>query len=155
MSGPLPNNSMPRGLVSSVQITIDASVAKVWDALVNPELIKQYMFGTTVVSTWKVGSTIRWKGTWNGTVYEDKGAILELKPGKVLSYSHFSPLTGAPDLPENYHTVTIELSSSGRRTIVSLSQDSNRTEEAKHHSEKNWMLMLVGLKRLLETKRDR
>lgn len=53
-------------------------------------------------------------------------------------------------MPENYHTVTIELSGEGAQTTVKLSQDNNATEEAREHSEKNWQMMLDGLKKLLE-----
>jgi uncharacterized protein YndB with AHSA1/START domain len=129
---------------------ISAPISKVWDALTNPDIIKQYMFGTTVVSDWREGSSIVWKGEWQGKSYEDKGKILEIKEGQVLQYSHFSPLMGKPDTPENYHTVTIELSNDGTQTAVSLSQDGNATEEAREHSEKNWKMMLDGLKELLE-----
>ena len=146
---------MPKGLVSSVRATIDVSVPVVWDALVNPDVIKEYMFGTTVVSDWKPGSPIRWKGSWRGKAYEDKGTILEFEPNHLLSYSHFSPLTGTPDVPENYHTVTMELFPEGRRTVVSLSQDNNPTEEARRHSDENWKMMLAGLKELLETRQGR
>jgi uncharacterized protein YndB with AHSA1/START domain len=51
-------------LIASSSITIDAPVAQVWDALVNPAAIKQYMFGTNVISDWKKGSAIVWKGEW-------------------------------------------------------------------------------------------
>jgi hypothetical protein len=30
--------------------------------MTNPEIIKQYMFGTNVISDWKEGSPIVWKG---------------------------------------------------------------------------------------------
>ena len=143
---------MSEGLVASTCVTMSAPVSTVWDALVNPETIKQYMFGTTVVSEWKESGGITWKGVWNGMAYEDKGTILELKPHRRLRYSHFSPLAGLPDVPENYHTVTIELSRDGEGTRVSLSQDNNPTEEARSHSEENWKMMLVGLKKLLEAK---
>jgi len=36
--------------------------------------------------------------------------ILKLEPLQTLKYSHFSPLSGLTDKPENYHTVTVELS---------------------------------------------
>jgi len=60
------------------------------------------MFGTNAVSDWKEGSPIVWKGEWMGKKYEDRGVILKLEPGNMIQYSHFSPLTGQPDLPENY-----------------------------------------------------
>lgn len=141
---------MNKGLVAEASITIHASVAKVWDALTSPEIIKQYMFGTNVVSGWKERSPIVWNGEWQGKKYEDKGVILRLKPQRLLQYSHYSPLSGLPDTEENYHTVTIELSSRGRETFVSLKQDNNTTEQERQHSEKNWKTMLTSLMKLLE-----
>ncbi len=141
---------MDKGLVAKASISINASIAKVWDSLVNPETIRQYMFGTYVVSDWKEGSPIVWKGEWQGKRYEDKGMILNLKPMRLIRYSHFSPLAGLPDRPENYHTVTISLSEEGNVTRISLSQDNNDNEETKIHSEQNWKLMLENLKKLLE-----
>jgi len=118
---------------------------------VTPEKIKEYMFGATVKSDWKPGSPISWKGEWKGAPYEDKGKILQIEPHHRLSYSHFSPLTGQPDKPENYHTVTIELSPDPSGTLVTLSQDNNTTEEARSHSEQNWKMMLDGLKKVVES----
>jgi uncharacterized protein YndB with AHSA1/START domain len=118
--------------------------------LVTPEEIKRYMFGATVVSDWKEGSDIVWKGEWKGKPYEDKGVILNLEPGHTLRYSHWSPLSGLPDAPENRHTVTIELSGEGGRTHVSLAQDNNKTTEERDHSMKNWSTMLDGLKKAVE-----
>src|SRR6266403_3158802 len=137
---------MAKDFVARASTKIKAPVAKVWDALVDPEKIKRYMFGTTVISNFKEGSPIVWKGEWEGKAYEDKGKILQLKPERTLQYSHFSPLSGEPDKPENYHTVTIELSSQGDETLVALSQDKNPNEKAREHSEKNWKTMLSGLK---------
>jgi uncharacterized protein YndB with AHSA1/START domain len=131
-------------------VVIRAPIEKVWDALVNPETIKQYMFGTQVSSDWKAGSAILWKGEWLGKRYEDKGVILQVEPRHRLQYTHFSPLSGLPDAPENYHTVTIDLLSESLTTRVSLSQDNNLTDQARDHSAKNWHMMLEGLKTQLE-----
>jgi uncharacterized protein YndB with AHSA1/START domain len=138
--------------LATAQTTIEASIDKVWDALINPEKIKTYMLGTTVISDWKEGSQIVWKGEWKGQPYADKGEILQFQPKARLQYSHFSPLTGQTDIPENYHIVTIELTEKEGQTIVSLSQDNNSTQQAKEESEKNWTMMLAGLKKLVEEK---
>ncbi len=137
-------------LIATAAITIDAPVNRVWDALTNPEVIKQYMFGTNVVSDWKEGSPIVWQGKWQGRNYEDKGVILRLVPERTIQYSHFSPLSGVPDVPENYHTVTVDLFPEATRTRVELSQDHNASEDEREHSEQNWRMMLEGLKQLLE-----
>jgi uncharacterized protein YndB with AHSA1/START domain len=141
---------MARGLVAQAAVTIDAPGSEVWNALVTPAAIKQYMFGTNVESAWHEGSPIVWKGEWQGKSYEDRGVILKLQPERTLQYSHFSPLSGLPDVPENYHSVTIELARDGNRTRVSLTQDNNRTEEAREHSQKNWEMMLGALKKYVE-----
>ena len=129
---------------------IHAPVSKVWQALVNPEIIKQYLFNTDVISDWKVGSPIIYKGEWEGKPFEDKGKILEIQPEKELKSTHWSPLSGVPDTPENYHTVTYTLIEKGESTQVTITQDNNATEEEKAHSEKNWNTVLEGMKKLLE-----
>jgi uncharacterized protein YndB with AHSA1/START domain len=141
---------MKDSLIAQVHITISAPIAKVWDALVNPEMIRQFMFGTTALSEWKEGSPLIWKGEWEGKPYEDKGVILQLKPQRVLQYSHFSPLSGQADMPEHYQTVTIELFPEGTGTRLMLSQDKNSTEEEREHAQRNWSTMLTRLKELLE-----
>jgi uncharacterized protein YndB with AHSA1/START domain len=141
---------MDKNLIARSSTTINAPSERVWDALVNPGAIKQYMFGTDVVSDWREGSPIVWRGEWQGQAYEDKGVILQVKPGRTIQYSHFSPLSGLPDEPENYHTVTVELSADRDQTHVSLAQDNNASEEERAHSEKNWEMMLAALKEFVE-----
>ncbi len=140
-------------LTALASTTIAAPAVAVWDALTNPAQIKQYMFGTDVVSNWQEGSSIVWRGEMQGRRYEDKGTILKLVPQHTLQYSHYSPLSGLPDEPQNYHTVTIEISGQGALTHVSLSQDGSGSAEERDHSAKNWAAMLQGLKDLVEKKK--
>ena len=142
---------MDKKLVAKASTTIQAPAAKVWEALITPSIIKKYMFGTTVASDFKKGSPITWKGEWEGKKYEDKGVILDLQPQRKLAYSHYSPLSGQPEKPENFHNVTIELTDKGKQTLVALSQDNNANEKERDHSQKNWEMMLSGLKKVLES----
>jgi uncharacterized protein YndB with AHSA1/START domain len=141
---------MSKGIVAKASVVADAPIDEVWKALVTPETIKSYMFGSTVASDFRVGSPITWKGEWQGKAYEDKGEILKCEPERLLQYTHFSPLTGLPDKPENYHTVTIQLTARGEQTQVELAQDNNATEEERAHSQENWETMLDGLKKVVE-----
>jgi uncharacterized protein YndB with AHSA1/START domain len=138
-------------LTAKASTVIEAPAALVWRALVTPETIKRYMFGATVVADWRVGGAIVWRGEWKGKPYEDKGEIVRFEPEHQLRYTHWSPLSGTPDTPENRHTVTVELEGEGARTRVSLSQDANRSEEERGHSEANWKKMLDDLKRIVES----
>ena len=138
------------GLVATVSTDIAASPADVWAALTSPPLIKEFMFGSDVNTDWKPGSTITWRGEYEGKSYEDKGKILEVEPHRRLAMTHFSPMSGQPDEAENYHTLVYELTEVPRGTRVMLKQDNNGSEDEVHHSEKNWTLVLDGLKKVSE-----
>src|SRR5690606_2158921 len=139
--------------IARVETVIDAKIETVWHALTTPDIVKQYMFGADVISDFKQGSDIRWVGEWKGKRFEDRGKIVSVEENRRLQYSHFSPLSVEPDVPENYHTVTISLSEQDGKTAVSLEQDKNKTPEAKSHAEENWKAMLKSLKDLLEQKK--
>jgi len=141
---------MNKNLIARASILINAPVGSVWNALVEPKIIKQYMFGSDVICDWHEGSPIVWKGEWQGKPYEDKGKILQFEPGRMIQYSHYSPLSGLSDEPGNYHTVSIVLAGEADSTRISLEQDNNANEEEAEHSGKNWEMMLTAMKKLLE-----
>jgi uncharacterized protein YndB with AHSA1/START domain len=136
--------------IAKVTITINAPTTKVWEALTKPELIKQYLFGTDVSTDWQVGSPISYKGVWQGKAYEDKGKVVQFDPGKLIVSTFWSSLEGLPDTPENYKTVRYELIGESNRTKLILTQDNNDSEEDARHSEKNWQMVLDGMKKLVE-----
>jgi uncharacterized protein YndB with AHSA1/START domain len=139
------------GHVATAEAEIRAPRSEVWRALTDPDQIQKYMFGSRVETDWKPGSPITWKGEYEGKKYEDKGEILEVVEERRLKVTHFSPLSGEEDAPENYHTLVYELEENDGQTHVSLSQDNNRSEEAADHSRANWEKMLSGLKEVVET----
>ena len=139
------------GYMANVETEIAAPTGRVWAALTDPDEIEKYMFGSRVVTDWQPGSSIVWKGEYEGRAYEDKGEILEIVPERLLRMTHFSPLSGHDDAPENYHTLTYELEGRNGTTRVSLSQDNNPTPEAAEHSQSNWQKMLSGLKDVVES----
>ena len=141
---------MSERLIAKATTFIKAPRARVWDALVTPAAIKQYMFGADVESTWRVGDAITWKGEFGGKPYADKGVVLRFEPRNVLQYSHFSPQSGKSGGPEDHHIITIILSGDGDETQVSLVQDGNADEKMRQASEKNWTAMLDGLKQYVE-----
>lgn len=138
------------GFVATAETDIAAPPGRVWAALTDPEQIGEYMFGSAVVTDWRQGSSIVWKGEDEGKTYEDKGEIVEIEPERRLKVTHFSPLSGEEDRPENYHTVLYQLEERGGTTRVSLRQDNNSSKEAAEHSQANWEKMLAGLKQVVE-----
>jgi uncharacterized protein YndB with AHSA1/START domain len=142
---------MARGFEAISSVTIDAPRAEVWDALTNPAKVKQYLHGTEMSTDWREGSPIFWRGEWKGKPYEDKGKVLEVKAQRLIKYTHWSPLGGSEDKPENYHTVTYELKGDDRKTTLTLTQDNNPTrEEAEKMARDNWGPVLQALKATAE-----
>jgi uncharacterized protein YndB with AHSA1/START domain len=131
-------------------ITINAPIAKVWEALTRPELIKEWFFGVDTETDWKPGSPIIHRGEYQGRPYEDRGTILEIEPPRLLAHSHWSPLSGRSDTPENHERVTWELSERQGETELTIKEANLPSEEAKATSAKSWRMVLENLKRLLE-----
>jgi len=136
--------------IARATITIDAPPELVWQAITDPATIRKYYFGTSVTTDWNPGSTITWTGEYEGRQYRDHGQILQVEPPHLLRHTHFSPLSGKPDAPENYHTLTYTLTPMGTSTEVTLEQDNNDTVEASEHAANNWRTMLAGLKAAVE-----
>lgn len=131
-------------------ISIKAPIGRAWSAITTPETLKRFFFGSEVESDWRVGSPIYWRGSWQGKPYEDKGILLEFTPPNRLVTTHWSPLSGSPDVPANYHTVTYELEDAGDETVVSIVQDGSASQAEADHSAENWRRVLKSLKALLE-----
>jgi uncharacterized protein YndB with AHSA1/START domain len=143
---------MNKTLTAKATITINVPASKVWEALINPELIKQYLFGAEVITDWKEGSQIIYKGTYEDKAYEDKGNVLKVEPEKLLLITHWSPLSGSPDTLENYHKVSYELAAENGATQLTITQDNNPTKEEQDQNSNFWKMVLDGMKKLLEVR---
>jgi len=135
-------------------VEIIASLMEVWDALTDQETIKKYFFGTEAISDWEEGSSLVFRGEWEGKSYEDKGTILEAIPGELLSYSYWTGFSGLEDSPENYSKVSYTLEQTVDGCILDLKQKGFASEEAQAHADGGWTMILQNLKELLESSQD-
>lgn len=140
------NSSIPDAIAA---LTVTHSLARVWAALTDPAEIKQYFFGTDVITDWQVGHPIVWRGEWQGKTFEDHGIVLEFEPLRHFSVTHFSPLTELPDIPENYHTVTYSVEHAAGGTTLIIRQSGNRSAGEVADSEQTWRMVLDGLEQHL------
>jgi len=141
---------MDKNLKLSASIDINASIDKVWFALTNKEMIKQYFWGTETNTDWKKGSPISFTGTWEGTTYEDKGFILEIEKGKIFKHSYWSSFWGTDYNVDDFSIITYELSKNGEQTVLSVTQEGFKDEQSREHSVGNWNGILSNIKNLLE-----
>jgi uncharacterized protein YndB with AHSA1/START domain len=139
------------GFTATAETDVAATPDRVWAALTEPEQIAVYMQGSKVTTTWQVGSAITWDGEYDGRAYQDKGEVLTYDEPNVLSVTHYSPLMGQPDEPENYHTLVYTLTAEGDGTHLELTQDGNESEEQAEQFSQNWQSMLDGLKSHVES----
>jgi uncharacterized protein YndB with AHSA1/START domain len=140
---------------SQVKTTINAPPAAVWKALTNASSLKQFFFGSDIVTDWRIGSPIRFRGDWKGKPYEDKGTIQSFDVDRRLAFTHWSPLSKLEDKPENYHIVSFDLRpvSGGTEVVLTQTNQSDSeplTPEIRKEYEKNWTMLLDGLKKMVE-----
>jgi uncharacterized protein YndB with AHSA1/START domain len=129
---------MSTDISTSTSITIDAPAVRVWEALTNPESIKEWFFGVDTETDWTEGSSIVHRGEYEGETYEDKGTILQVAPERTIVHTHWSPRSGLPDEPENYQEVAWTLSEADGETELTVSEVNLPSTEAKAASEQGW-----------------
>ena len=138
--------------VIEVETTVAADPKTVWKAMTAK---RTAMFpGTDVDTDWKVGHPIILSGEWKGKKFKDKGEIEAFDAPKELAFTHWSEMSGEADRPENYHVVRLVLKPDGQKTRVTLSQinkgNAPLDARTKAEFEKNWQMMLDGLKKSVE-----
>lgn len=129
------------GYIARADIEVDAAPEKVWETLTRHA--SEVNFGAHVESDWRPGSTVTWKGEYDGTSFEDRGEVVDAVAPYRLVMTHASG--GGPE-----HLITYELSGSGDGTHVEMTQDGNASEGAASESAGNWRTHLEAVKEYAE-----
>lgn len=136
----------------SYVIYIAAAPDRVWEALTDGALTRQYWYGRRAESDWKVGSTVTfWYDADGGEAVSDRGIVLESKPPRHLSYTfHLEFIDELKDAHPS--RVTFDLEPVGEETRLTLTHDEfepkSRLLEA---CRAGWPVILSSLKSLVET----
>jgi len=141
---------MDKSLKLTTSIDLNAPIEKVWFALTDKEMIKQYFWGTEVNCDWKEGSPITYSGTWEGTTYQDRGKILKIEREKILKHSYWSSFWGIADNGNDLSIITYELVNNGTQTTLKVTQEGFMDQQSYNHSVANWNGILTNIKTLLE-----
>ena len=130
-------------------VHIRTTPERLWEALTQPELSRQYYYGTEIVSDLKVGSPLEYHqvGTDGARTTVITGKVLEADPPRRLV--HTFAFVGTPDEPTR---VTYELEPVGNLVKLTLTHEGfdGETETYKMVRE-GWTPIFDGLKTLLET----
>ncbi|NNE29731.1 MAG: hypothetical protein HKN16_08840 [Saprospiraceae bacterium] len=143
---------MSEGKYVKQSYQFNASVADVWDALINPEKTRQYMFGCDPVTGWIPGEALDWVGAEDGITYV-KGKLVQFDPPFIFSMTTYDP--SAP-IQDDYHVVgEYKLSHENGITTMEISQGDfskvtngdERFEEAK----KSWKSAMEVFRKVVES----
>ncbi len=132
-------------------IFIQAPVQKVWDALTKPGLVKQWQYGSDLITDWKIGNDIRFRTEWEGKVFEQWGKVLDVRPNDLLKYNLFAPRPGLEDKPENYFIMSYVLTQEIGQTKLQIIQEDNRPNARQEEPQGEENPILQSLKKVIET----
>ena len=130
------------------EIYIKTTPERLWQAITDPEMRRKYNFGVAVDSDWQPGSTYQGSSPMApAPIFE--GEILEVDRPRRLVQT-FRALWGEDVKSEGTSRVTWEIEPVGDSCRVLVTHDQLR-EGANDQLYGGWMMVLSGLKTLLET----
>lgn len=141
---------MSRTTSQFVYVTfIRSTPERVWEALTTPVFIKQYWFGMTVETDWRVGSS--WRLSFEDGRVADSGEIIEADPPKRLVIrwrNEWKPEMKA----EGNSRCSFELEPEGEAVKLTVIHAIDRPDSALIGAVSGgWPRILSNLKSLLET----
>lgn len=139
---------MEKNITKSIEINTASS--KVWNALINPDIITQCLPGVEIVTDWKVGSELIYVHNQQGQQTNDRGIILDFVPTHLLRHTYWTPFSGLEDKPENYTTIAYSLSEVDNKTILTVNQTNFNSEEWWKNSQAGWDYVLTTIKQIVE-----
>jgi uncharacterized protein YndB with AHSA1/START domain len=128
---------------------IRTTCEKLWRALTEPELTRQYWAGTWQESDWKVGSP--WRIMIPDGRVGDSGEIVECEPYRRLVLTWRNEFM--PELREEGHSrLSYLLEQQGDMVKLTLTHDIDRPQSKLIEAVSNgWPAILASVKSLLET----
>ena len=132
-------------------ININAPTQKVWDTITKPEFVKLWQYGSDLLTTWEIGSDIKFKTEWEDKVFEQWGKVLEVRPNSLIKYSLFAPRPDLEDKPENYFVMSYVLTANNGQTKLEIIQEDNRPNAVQEEPQGEENPVLKSLKEIAET----
>ena len=133
----------------SIVRKLGAGPAKVWRAITEPEMLKQWMAPSDAFKIPLAETDARVGGRYHivmhapdGEVHDVSGVYREIVPNKKLVYTWAWKST-----PERQSVVTIELRAAGSGTELTLRHEQFADTEARDHHQQGWMGCLARLEK--------
>ena len=135
----------------SIVRKLDAGPAKVWRAITEPEMLKQWMAPSDAFKIPVAETDMRVGGRYHivmnapdGEVHDVSGVYREIVPNRKLVYTWAWKST-----PERESLVTIELRAAGDGTELTLRHDQFFDEESRDKHQHGWTGCLAQLEKFI------
>ncbi len=115
----------------------------VWSQMVHPGA--RWMLGMNVETDYQPGSPVTFEGHYMGREFSDWGTVVAVERPRLLRFTHFSPTMGLPDVPENYHTISITLLADESGTKVHVYEENIETADRAERAHALWTKALATL----------
>ncbi|MGB1261370.1 MAG: SRPBCC family protein [Cognaticolwellia sp.] len=136
----------------SKEITINAKPEVVFDALTTSDEIIKYYPLNNVISTWKLGEPVHYKGEVNGDTFTDYGVITELRRPTVYAYRYWSDNHGTENTLSNNLNIKYTMLFIDGVTQLTLIQNNIKSEEMFNVMDNVvWDMLLSSLKKHIES----
>jgi uncharacterized protein YndB with AHSA1/START domain len=142
-------------------IRIAAQPRDVWNALIDPQAGEKWR-NAHFKTGWRAGSRIEIEAIIGAKRYRDKGDVIQVKPPSLLQYTYWSQVSGLPDIPQSYSTITMTLEDEGTDTVLTVEQQVPPSpvrrgkgweigeDSGWRHAAFYWRVTLPALKRAVE-----
>lgn len=131
-------------------IYIKSTADKVWHALTDPGMTRQYWSNHRNASDWRVGSPWRHEDHDDASLVDISGTVLESVPSRRLGFTWATPLDAKKGARLSRVVFEMTEDDGEVRLILTHDQLSESSEMAEGIAE-GWPLVLSSLKTLLET----
>ncbi|WP_076864708.1 SRPBCC family protein [Bradyrhizobium mercantei] len=145
----------------SESIRITAEPKQVWDAVMDPKAGEAWR-NAHFKTDWRIGAPITIEAEIGAKRYRDKGRVIRVEPPVLLAYAYWSRVSGLPDVPQSYATITMTLAADGGETVLTVTQQVPPSpvrrgngweigaESGARHVAFYWRMALPRLKRAVE-----
>lgn len=120
-------------------VLLNTTKEKLWEVLTQGDWTEKYMFNCRLISDYKIGSNVDWKGVYDGKEQFLTGKLLAITPQKLFKYTLIDPSMYDANDPDNFVHITYEIREQGDKLLLTVVNETNDgDEERMQHIVSGW-----------------
>jgi uncharacterized protein YndB with AHSA1/START domain len=144
---------MNKDLKMEVEFIYDSTTDTIWEYMTNPDLVKEYFFGTDLNIDLQAGGAIRYSGIYDDKEYVDAGIITKCEKPNLLEFTYRSSWWNLEDKPENYALITYKIEAiENSKTKLIITMQGHESKAKLEESEESWTYIMNEINNLITKK---